>query len=115
MDEMTYYDSNDITKEIAIEQLRSSDRKILTETLIDIVNSIDNPTWILEVCNKFAYHADYWVAKTAINCIGDLVRIHKYFAIKEIKTILKRISKERKELKDVIKDVKSDIRIYSKR
>ncbi|QTE21205.1 hypothetical protein [Polaribacter cellanae] len=81
--------------------------------LIGAVRGIDDFNWLQSIYLKYINHSNFWVAKTAINCLGDLARIHKKINLTELYYSFDKIEDEK--LKPTIQDTLEDIMIFVKK
>jgi hypothetical protein len=106
------YENFSITSKLEVEKLLTGNNEDIIKAIIASVNSIKEWEWSQDLCLKYIKHNDFWVAKTAINGIGDVVRIHGKLDVSKVKKSFSQISNER--LKPIINSVMDDINIFLK-
>lgn len=79
-------------KEEVIKMLNSSNQSERVSAVIGMVNGITEGIWVQNILLRLIHDNDYWVSKTAISSLGDLVRIYKHIdkdlIINELKSII---------------------------
>jgi hypothetical protein len=106
------YENYSISSKLEVEKLLTVNNEDIIKAIIASVNGINEWEWLQDLCLQYVKHNDFWVAKTAINGIGDVVRIHGKLDISKVKNSFSQISDER--LKPIINSVMDDINIYLK-
>lgn len=109
---MEYDNTSFIDKQKAIELFKTGDSEIVCKTLIDAISYIHDRQWLQDKCIELSQSSDFWISKTAINCIGDIARIYKKLDAKKVKYLFSELKKKRKELLGTIEDVEDDFEIY---
>ncbi len=89
--------------------LNGSNENIIS-ALLGAVNGITDFDWVQELCLRYVNHDDFWVAKTAINSLGNLARVHSKISLDRVYKELENIDKI--ELKSTVSDVLDDIMIF---
>ena len=92
--------------------LRSKINDNIINALQGAINGIDDCKWLQELCLKYINHEDYWVAKTAINGLGDIARVFNDLDCLKVVNQLNQI--KRKDLEGAINDTLSDIKMFLK-
>ena len=92
--------------------LRSLNKEYIIYGLLSATNGIDDVIWVQNKCLKFCHNEDYWVAKNAINCLGDLMRMNKSLQMDRIIFVLKQIKNP--SLVTYVEEFFDDFNIYSK-
>lgn len=96
----------EIEKELAG---NNNEKKILA--LISAVESIEDVNWLYDIFIKYSNVEDFWISKTAINCLGDIARIYRNIDFDKIIKHLKSL-RGRKELITVIDEAIEDIQLF---
>jgi len=101
------YESLNYTDKQQVEKLLATcESDVIIKALIGVVNGVDDRQWLEDICLRYISHPDYWVAKTAINSLGDIARIYKE-ASEHVILALKEVSN--KDLKATVSDALEDI------
>lgn len=111
---MKYERPKPIDKKTAIKLLQSSDIHVVCKTLIDAVAYIDDQEWLQDECLKFSKSNEYWISKTAINCLSDIARIFKKIDVDKVKKVFSELRKERPKLTDLITEAEDDFKVFLK-
>ncbi|TDQ22657.1 hypothetical protein [Tenacibaculum caenipelagi] len=109
---MKYESYNFQSKEEVNELLSSNNNDEIISALVGAINGIEDRVFLEDICCRFVNHEDFWVSKTAISSLGDIARIYKFIDLEKIIPILQK--NKRENLKPVIDEVISDIKIFTK-
>jgi hypothetical protein len=63
-------------KESALEELKSSEVKKITNALLRLTFHESDGKWVQDICIQYSNHSHYNVRGIAILCFGHLARIH---------------------------------------
>ena len=108
MEYKNYYFDN---KELINHRLSIGDPKIISETIVGMINGIDDCSWLTEKCLAYLDHVDFGVAKNAITGLGDIARIYgRLEDVDKVKIALNKI--EREDLKGYVEDTLSDFKVF---
>jgi len=106
------YENYSITSKLEVEKLLVGNNDDIKNAIIGAVNGIKEWEWCQDLCLKYVKHHDFWVAKTAITGISDIVRLHGELEVNKVLQYFNQISDER--LKPAINSVMDDIKIFLK-
>lgn len=106
------YENYSFTSKSEVEKLLSGNNEDIKKAIIGAINGIKEWEWLQDLCLKYIFHNDFWVAKTAIDGIGDIARIHRKLDIAKVKYDFNQISDVR--LKPIINSIMDDIKIFLK-
>ncbi|TRX34061.1 hypothetical protein FNW52_14725 [Flavobacterium sp. ZT3R18] len=106
------YENYSFTSKSEVEKLLNGNNEDIKKAIIGAINGIKEWEWLQNLCLKYIFHNDFWVAKTAIDGIGDIARIHKKLDVNKVKYDFNQISDER--LKPIINSVMDDIKVFLK-
>lgn len=78
-------------KDEVVKMLNSNNQSTRVSAVVGMVRGIGDKMWLQNILMELIHDSDFWVSKTAISSLGDLVRIHrdlnKELIINELKTI----------------------------
>jgi hypothetical protein len=106
------YENYSFTSKSEVEKLLSGNNEDIKKAIIGAINGIKEWEWLQDLCLKYIFHNDFWVAKTAIDGIGDIARIHRKLDITKVEYDFNQISDVR--LKPIINSIMDDIKIFLK-
>ena len=106
------YENYSFTSKSEVEMLLNGNNEDIKMAIIGAINGIKEWEWLQDLCLKYIFHNDFWVAKTAIDGIGDIARIHRKLDITKVKYDFNQISDTR--LKPIINSIMDDIEIFLK-
>jgi hypothetical protein len=106
------YENYSFTSKSEVEKLLTDNNEDIKKAIIGAINEIKEWEWLQDLCLKYIFHDDFWVAKTAIDGIGDIARIHRKLDINKVQYDFNQISDVR--LKPIINSVMDDIEIFLK-
>ncbi len=109
---MKYESFSNTDKEQIIKLLKSDNSEEIIATIVGAVNGVNDWEWLQNELIQLVNHSDFWVAKTAINGLGDIVRIHKNIDTQLVIDKLK--DNKREDLEGVIGDCIEDISLFLK-
>lgn len=92
--------------------LQTDDNEQIISAIIGAVNGVDDCKWLQKLCLDYSNHSDYWIAKTAICCLGDIARIHSKLEKENVYRHLKKIKNEK--LLAIINSTIEDIEMFVK-
>lgn len=107
---MVYDNYSFKSKEEVIGLLNTGSSENIITALIGAVNGIDDWFWLEGLCLNYVHHPDFWVAKTAINSLGDIARIHKSLNVEKVLFEFKLVNEVK--LKGVISETVLDIKLF---
>ncbi len=106
------YENYSFTSKSEVEKLLSGNNEDIKKAIIGAINGIKEWEWLQDLCLKYIFHNDFWVAKTAIDGIGDIARIHRKLDINKVKYDFNQISDVR--LKPIVNSIMDDIKVFLK-
>ena len=106
------YENYCFTSKSEVEMLLSGNNEDIKMAIIGAINGIKEWEWLQDLCLRYIFHNDFWVAKTAIDGIGDIARIHKKLDVDKVKYAFNQISNMK--LKQIISSVLDDMKIFLK-
>jgi len=107
---MKYQSSSFSNKEEVNKLLESNSNEDIISAILGSVNGINDFYWVQSLCLKYINHNDFWVAKTAINSLGDLARIYKEMNTDKVCNALQAVEDEK--LLPTISDTLEDITLF---
>lgn len=90
--------------------LKNNNANDIISAIIGAVNGIDDWEWLQDICIRYMYNDNYWLASTSIMGISDIARIHRKIDMEKIEESFKNIKNER--LKPIIKMVEEDLKLF---
>ncbi len=106
------YENYSFTSKSEVEKLLCGNNEDIKKAIIGAINGIKEWEWLQNLCLQYINHSDFWVAKTAILGIADVVRIHKKIDLSKVQNELDQISDIK--LKIIINSALEDIHIFLK-
>lgn len=97
---------------LILNDLENKDRSLLVKALLDLLYSELEHRKTLQIYINHIYNDDFWVAKTAVDCIGDLLRIQYADLKQSIPVVLNNLlelKKVKEEMAPVIDATLCDI------
>ncbi len=107
---MKYKNHSFSDKEEVNKLLESNTAENIISAILGSVNGIDDFHWVQSLCLIYIYHKDFWVAKTAINSLGDLARKYREMNTGIITNALQAVENEK--LLSTITDTLEDIALF---
>ena len=109
---MQYEDFQINTKEGVNQLLLTKHPDSVIKGLLGAVNGVHDYEWVQSLCLSYCLHDDYWIAKTAINLIGDISRVYGKINLELVYNAFEKIND--KNLIEEINQTKEDITIFVK-
>ncbi|MFY7730153.1 MAG: hypothetical protein ACOVRN_11605 [Flavobacterium sp.] len=97
-------------KEVVIFLLNSGEQQKIVSAIVGAINGIEDRQWLEDICMGYIHHNDYWIAKAALNGLGDIARIYKTINLEKLNKEITKISND--ALKPVINDLKTDLKMF---
>ncbi len=107
---MIYENFDYSDKEKVLELLSSLNYQSRCEAIIGMVNGIPDQAWVLDRLLVLVNDENFWVAKTAINSLGDLARMYGELDLERVNCVLDQII--RKELEQEISETREDFDLF---
>jgi len=108
---MEYQEIKPIKSKTTVNKYLNS--KIAEEIIVGLIGAtkgVKDIIWLQNKCLQLTSHSDYWVAKTAINCLSDIVRKAEIYDKNKILKTLSQI--DNSELFGDIENFKEDLSIF---
>ena len=108
MKKMEYDGAKPISKSEVEERLKSSNPEIVSKTLVDLFDHLDDLKWVFKTLRGHLTHSDTWVAGTAVRLLGEYARSKDSSSVDQVRGALVMVS-HREDLSGAIEDVIEDL------